>query len=69
MPVPTQEIDSCCPFVRCVLLFDFAIRLVTFRFEFSSEYFCDFFRAIILLFLGRCGMIAIEITIKRSSNE
>ena len=25
MPVPSQEYDSCFPFVWCVLLFDFAI--------------------------------------------
>ena len=23
MPVPSQEYDSCCPFVRCVLSFTF----------------------------------------------
>ena len=35
-PVPSQ--DSCCPFVWCVLSFDFAIWLGTFRFEFFSEF-------------------------------
>ena len=37
MPVPSQEYDICCPFVWCVLSFDFAIWLKTFRFEFSYE--------------------------------
>ena len=30
--------DSCCPFVWCVLSFDFASWLGTFRFEFFSEF-------------------------------
>ena len=38
LPVPRQEYDSCCPFVWCVLSFDFAIWLGTFRFEFSPEF-------------------------------
>ena len=38
MPVPSQEYDSCCPFVWCVLLFDFDIWLGNIRFEFSSEF-------------------------------
>ena len=38
MPVPSQEYNSCCPFVLCVLSLDFAIWLGTFRFEFSSEF-------------------------------
>ena len=38
MPVPSQEYGSCCPFVWCVCVFEFAIWLVTFRLEFSSEF-------------------------------
>ena len=38
MPVTSQEYDSCCPFIWCVLSFDFAIWLGTFRFKFSSEF-------------------------------
>ena len=38
MPVPSQEYCSCCSFVWCVLSFDFAIWLWTFRFDFSSEF-------------------------------
>ena len=38
MPVPSQEYDSCCPFLWYVLSFVFAIWLGTFRFEFSSEF-------------------------------
>ena len=30
--------NACCPFVWCVLSFDFAIWLGTIRFEFSSEF-------------------------------
>ena len=37
MPVPCEEYDSCWLIVWCVSAFDFAILLVTFRFEFSSE--------------------------------
>ena len=37
IPVPSQENDSCCPFVWCLLSFEFATCLGTFRFEFSSE--------------------------------
>ena len=47
MPVPSQEYDSCCPFGGCVLLFNFAIWLGTFRIEFSSE----FSMFVILLFI------------------
>ena len=36
--VPSQEYDSCCSLVWCVLSFDFAIWLGTLRFEFSSEF-------------------------------
>ena len=44
MSVPSRQYDSCCPFVWCVLSFDFAIWLGTFHFEFSSEFsiFCNF---------------------------
>ena len=38
MPVPSQEYDSCCPFVWCVCAFDFAIWLGTFRVEYFSEF-------------------------------
>ena len=38
LTVPNQEYDSCCPFVWCVLSFDFDIWLGTFRFEFFPEF-------------------------------
>ena len=38
MPVPSQEYDSCYPFVWCVWALDFAIWLRTFLFGFTSEF-------------------------------
>ena len=38
MRISSQEYDSCFQFVWCVLSFDFAIKLGTFRFEFFSEF-------------------------------
>ena len=54
MPVPSQKYDSCCPFVWCVLSFDFAIWLGTFRFDFFSQFsifvilLCDMSKSIVL---------------------
>ena len=44
MPLPSQEYDSCCPFVWYVLSFDFTIWLGTFRLNFprSSVFLWDF---------------------------
>ena len=49
MSVPIKDGDSCNLFVWCVLAFDFAIWLPTFRFEFSLEFvFSSIYACIIL---------------------
>ena len=65
MSVPSQEYDSCCPFVWCVWAFDFAIWLGTFLSEFPSE----FSIFVILLFTNVLNMKGRVYTEGKSCSE
>ena len=64
MPVPSQEYDSCFPFVWWVCAFDFVIWQGAFRFEFSSE----FGIFVILLFYEEIILVSYCTVVKRKSD-